>query len=479
MRILYLLLAALLFITSCEKELPLPKNSFPLVTTSVIDIDETGVTFVGALAHRGNSELTEYGFYYSLNSWAEIDGISYSPEMQTIKVTNPDENQFSVRIETGLASNVSYTVRAYVRAGQIHSQGNKVVFLSKGSFEPVIDSFTPSKIMPYQEIEIFGNFFAPSANINQVMFGEISGKVKEASVNRLLVEVPYFVQNLKTPITVRTLHRSGKSIDSIEIINPWKKTINLVIANDPGTGFLRNNKYYIPLRWSRNIVEYDPLTNIYTTLNISLGLHYTWVCSNDEKAYLLTGNYLLLFDPHTSNLTPFDNYPATINSTVFMFLLNNDVYIGSIDGNIFKKLDVQSGLWTNKTSLNKQGEVFSTSYFSLNDKGYLMLKNNGLHFYEYNPITDNWTEIAFLDNDMQSPYWFLFGNTIYTADGRKASLPMKKFANGIWEDIPQLPLTVTAISTFVYEGKGYCVCKSNSGQNQIWEFDPVIMRALK
>jgi hypothetical protein len=474
MRILYLLLAALLFITSCEKELPLPKNSFPLVTTSVIDIDETGATFVGEIVNMGNSNIVEYGFLYKYKYHSiYIDGVSYLSKTDTVKFVGRPEASFSYKMSSGLFENIEYRLWAYVKTNVYFSKGNETFFTGRAGLEPVIDSFTPTKVAMYKDIEIFGKNLAPQSAIVKVKIGDYDLPIIESSDQKLKVNIPNLRRNYTSKITVSYLNVAAQSRNTLEVVYPWTKKATKESNRLLTHGFLLHNKLYALFSWDKLLLEYDLATGTFTEFQLAQITHSsTRVCSNNDHAYMLIQNNLYEFEPNSHAYVQVATYPDERDYTEYMFLINGAVYVGSVDKKTLKMWDRHSGLWITKTPLNERGACAQNSYFVSENKAYLFLLNGGFNLYQYDPFADVWTKTVTIPDFFSGTFCFKIENAFYVGNGTP-NTPMKIFQNGLWNICPNRPSTTSVWSNVVYEGKGLIVSKTGETILEIWEFNPL------
>lgn len=112
---------------SCEEAIP-ETRSFPIIRTLVPkNIDSSGATFQGELITAGKSATTSYGFI-----WDTVE-----PDLETSNKielgTAVPEGEFEKRIESLLAKDVEYKVRAYAVQNGKAIYSNTISFTSLGS----------------------------------------------------------------------------------------------------------------------------------------------------------------------------------------------------------------------------------------------------------------------------------------------------------------------------------------------------------
>lgn len=205
-------------------------------------------------------------------------------------------------------------------------------------------------------------------------------------------------------------------------------------------------------------------------------------CSDDDAddAEIL-GNW--------TKISPFKGRPRsgaamfTVDSKVFMGLgYDGDEYIED-----FYVFDADEGFWEAKASfpgvLRERAVAFST-----NGKGYIGLGYNRERdkeelgdFWEYDPATDVWTQIAdFGGTPRYSALGFAIGSRAYVGTGFDGDRYNSDFweldiTTGTWSEIQSYPgEKIERGISFVVDNKGYVCTGRNNGIHNLdfWEFDP-------
>lgn len=123
---IFIALLIILLLYGCEDKEPYGRE-FPIIKTlDVIDIDESGATFQGALVKEGSTTTSSYGFVWDIKN----PNINYANKV--ILGKNIDSLTFNVRIDSTIINDLIYNVRVFATYDEKTLYGNVIQFGSKG-----------------------------------------------------------------------------------------------------------------------------------------------------------------------------------------------------------------------------------------------------------------------------------------------------------------------------------------------------------
>ena len=198
--------------TNCTDE-EFAERDYPrLITLQVSDLDETGATFNAEIYDRGNLEILNYGFVWSVISDPRL--------MDSEKKFHTEEfpsDKYSLRISNALRKNTTYYVRGFVQTSEQTVYAQVTEFRSAGSLAPVIFSFSPQSILYGDTLIIRGENFSSSTS-NSVDIGSFRAHLVEATDSLLKVTVPYRPLELESTLTVQVADQVTTSTDKVSLI---------------------------------------------------------------------------------------------------------------------------------------------------------------------------------------------------------------------------------------------------------------------
>jgi hypothetical protein len=214
-KLISFLLCAVLYSCTNENEF-----DYPLIQTGLVtNIDSTGATFHARITDLGNSDILEYGFFWSNNQNNEIES------SERFLISGPPSTiNISERITSTLEEGVVYYTKAFIRSSDYMSFGKDVAFTSMGSLKPVITDFFPKTGNIGDTLVIVGNNFSFLLKNNIVYFFKFPAEVIKAYQDSLFVIVPLFLFMEETYLTVSV---SGNKFNVSE---PFK--LKMPVIND-------------------------------------------------------------------------------------------------------------------------------------------------------------------------------------------------------------------------------------------------------
>lgn len=168
-----------------------------LRTLPVTEITPQGATFSANIPFRGSFEIKDYGFI-----WSEKSSLSITNSERLIIDGNLQTNSFSFVVDNALRRASTYYVRSFLRTDDYIVYGEVVSFLSAGSKNPFIESFSPSTGILLDTLTILGENF--SSISNQVTFNELDAEVISSTDRSIQVLVPSLLADEISGIRVNT-----------------------------------------------------------------------------------------------------------------------------------------------------------------------------------------------------------------------------------------------------------------------------------
>jgi N-acetylneuraminic acid mutarotase len=206
----------------------------------------------------------------------------------------------------------------------------------------------------------------------------------------------------------------------------WEQKADFIgVKRSAASAFEINGKGYVGLGYDgtnrlKDFYEYDPSTNVWKQKSDFGGsARYGAVGFQvSNKAYFGTGydgNYLKDFyqyDPSTDVWTLSAGFGGNKRRNATVFVIGDKAYFGTgISNNIFQtdfwEFDATTEIWTKKRDISKgDADEYNEDYallrsnassFVLNNLGYLVCGDNSTSTWQYNPVTDLWTEKTMLE----------------------------------------------------------------------------------
>jgi len=462
---------AIFMMVSCKKdaEHQLQKD-FPLPSTNVVNIEHTGVTFVGSFNHNGKVFVVDHGFEWSGGSRISLGALK-------------DDKDFQTRITHNMRPNHSYSVKAYVATDNFVVYGNEIMFISLGSSPPIIERIRPAEITVFMQpldITIYGKNFCSNKNDIKIISDaiipcyncSIISVAPDSVVVRLNNIIPgtnRFQLSILDKIMIVTFEAEGLIFENIE---PQPAKIGSILSIK-GQHFSNIQLFAFYNSDTYDKVEIVEKKDTEVKIKIPVlkeGLSKLFISDTKWNYYKLpidilspwkTVDYLDFFSPFSLSNTKFCNYQnkkyyieSTYTPTIIQFDFQNQTnqsitsipnefllygwrsyfMIGSkfyicTRADLFFCYDVETSSWEKLDSYTiiSNDPILS---FSIEDKGYVVARilNDDILF-EYDSVIKIWKQIGsvrhiFNDFILNFPEW---ESTIYK---NKAYIS----ANGkIWE----------------------------------------------
>ncbi len=422
---------------SCNEEEHHLLDKYPVIMTQAANnIDDSGVTVIGAVQQIGVESIIDHGFVWSMGELPTLNDSYHSLGELDSKKT------FQARIISDLKPDKTYSVRAYAKTKNFVAYGEVVKFKSLGSSAPVIERIEPTTINCYSDqIVIYGkNFCSSKEDItvkidkNNVYWGGIKSVSKDSivvsvydldiGINRVTVSV--FGKEATTSIktvglefdkiesqqviagssltirgkrlnNVRAVYYDGEAIAKIAKQTDSEILVDIPIIEE-GPRVLRiidtqYNHYYksdhsfnLPI----NIISPWKLHNI--SFHMPSGVCYTY----NNNIYIQDYDRIMEVDLIGNTLQQKTILPQTSNGDLPMlhFMIGNKIFFcfGVVDER-FWSYDISTDSW-------KELPAFPFEYipwyiaFAIGNKGYIItISNYDQYLWEYDHNTGAWTKL--------------------------------------------------------------------------------------
>ena len=325
--------------------------------------------------------------------------------------------------------------------------------------QAVITNVYPPRVFLSQTVMISGENFNPDPKMNHVEVGGFEAIVISSTAREIRIKLPSRLESGYYPVTVTTIAGSPVTWDGgIEVERAtWTRMADFPPSGRvAAAGFTARGKIYFgtglapDLDARSDFWEYDPEINTWTRrADFPMLITYATGFSINDMGYFAMGKLsssyyrtLNRYDPVNNSWKPMSPNPGESSSMDSPgFVINGKAYIPAA-GEMYE-YDPAYDRWTQKSYPYALGYFGGGSAFSINGKGYLGVgwdhdkHANVRDFFEYDPVTDIWTQ--------------------------KASFP------GTLRD--------NATSFSLPNGKGYVAMGYSTAKsvylNDVWEYDPV------
>lgn len=473
-RYLCLLLIALAFgLQSCEKqEITIAPRDYPVPEITVNTVPGK-VELTTRLINRGNQEIVKYGFEWDLTNG---EGWNFRKEF----TGDPGDN-FSYNITAGLTKGEQYEVRPFVITGKVTVYGGIRSFTSPAMSTPVISSLIPQKGTFGDTIVIEGANFSLLKNQNIVHFNSLTAEVITSEENRLVCIVPECGDVKKATIKVKCGPKEGISSTYFEYFSIWNQMKVINLQTKFATSFVIGNRGYIIQQNDSRVFEFNPddsTSTFYNYIPVNSGT-IPLSASDGTSAVGLFYKKLYHFTP-SEGWTYLSDYPAERHPFDFLFYLDGNVYVGSLQQELIYKYEPSLQKWTTLHSEVPGHTPVYAACHSINGKGYLIMNYTwtDAKLYIYHPSSNNWEPYSY---PLISKGWscqFFMDGRLYAGLGAKEhdnslqSVQEMKYFDLIdkqWYPYKPAPRAFQCEMSITINGKGYTFLRNSM---QVWEFDP-------
>lgn len=362
-------------------------------------------------------------------------------------------------------------------------------------------SISPLTFIPGGDFIVTGHNFDPVAALNQLYWGEFPIPIKSATANQIVGTWPLGLTRGTEGIKVISGGYSRLSSDKIEVLTPWKRIqaplintyysgLTLQGAFNFGTA-IGNNGYILSSSMDATY-KFDPTTGIWSSFGPYPSLK--WILTTYAASAVLNDTIYVIggysHDPGIS-LTSYNintNYGRYIGSSPdyegVAFGLNNKLYFGLDIRNGFNKfweLDpMHYYSFVEKGDFPIKMPGYYASYFTLNNKGYMVLANNQV--WEFDPDLLQWSRKSdFPGPSRKLAVSFCVNGILYFGTGINAGTLYKDIWKydpnaDSWTYVTDMYYPRHTATAFSINGKGY-IGFGSSGVNSgnlydFYEFDP-------
>ena len=299
----------------CRKDVPFERD-WPVVNTlPVTDVTQQGAKFNARITYRGNSEILNYGFV-----WSVLPRPTLEISDRKVFSENPVSDAFSAEITTTLSANLVFHVRSFVKTTDYIVYGTEVEFFSSGSGGPVIVSFLPRTGTWGDTITLRGKNFSYVNDNNSVWLEELKASLVFSTDTLIIFTIPEARNSDSVKINVAV---TGKSTTSSDYF-----------------------KYRIP-----EITGISPLTGtfldtlIITGKNFGKEIRYNNVYLNDLSAEIITSSPVALKITVPANLDMKENIIKVVSTGIELlynqrFILNPPVITSFAPDTITRQYEI-------------------------------------------------------------------------------------------------------------------------------------------
>ena len=461
--LIYIAVAVVMF--SCKKDVEHQwHNSYPILSTQpVLDIDDTGVTFVGSIKQNGKEPIVDHGFV-----WSVKENPTKKDSHISLGALNNDKD-FQTRIVNDLKPNQTYYVKAYIATNDYVVYGDEKKFISLGSSPPIIERLEPSEITCYiNKITVYGkNFCSDKADIKINLWDGYILSVSTDSIviglSNIIIGTNTFELSVFDKTVLITFEAVGLIIESIE---PQPAEIGSIVSIRG-----RHLKNIREIRLSGTLVEILEMNDTEVKIKIPVvkeGLLTLKI--TDTKGF----NYNLTIDI----LSPWKSIelPFILHNNVFCNYLNK---LYTLNNMSVYQLDMQNR--TNQSIAKMPEEPLwknTFRYFIIGSKFYICTQSD--LFLSYDIATDTWEKLPSYTHIIPRMFndpvlCFSIGDkgyvVSYCSTFNKNTLIEYDSSSRTWKEKSDVtyifsPWFWNNATVTTFNGKAYI-----SAMDRIWEFD--------
>lgn len=486
--------------TRIDFTVPYPMNNGPVNITVTVGSQSTVFNMpytvknpvikkVYPLTGTFNDEVTIEG--ENLLDGSTKPYVYFSSGSSSATIVTASQNKLVVKVPLDIDS-ISSHLRLYYYPNRLNFISTEYFVLSP----PEIISVTPSIITTSgQDVVISGSNFHPSAYSNEVSWDIYPLIVKSSTVSQIIASLPTSMPRINGNIIVKIRGYKRSYPITNQVKSYWGRIpVPSTFIWNPGAGYYEqgvafsiNGIGYMMDYNSGNMTSFNPLTNEFRDLGAFSTFHQSpgmSVAVNRDTAYLIAGNLgVFRYDIAANNWISICASPTPITYGV-AFSLNNTLYYGLTYSSSFileKKLwcyDFKSRIWTLKNNLPVLMTKAVGAYFTIENKGYVILTDSKL--WQYDPVTDVWSELAPYPRSLVwivNKVAFVIDNKAYVGLGDVSTDELLKYdpLTNAWTLFTSVPGGRRSVAiSFVVNNKAY-VGFGILGYNRardFYEFDP-------
>jgi hypothetical protein len=267
-----------------------------------------------------------------------------------------------------------------------------------------IQSISPGQLQFGGDVSITGDNFNPDPTRDIVKWNGYSLNVKSASKNEIIATIPTSIAGGISRIEVETGGYIRKSDLAYEIKAQWTRIIPPAwFSADtyrPGLSFSSKGLGYMLGSGDGNMTSFNPSNNEFINLGTFPRFSKCYGAAtlvNNDTLYIIGGSIgINRYDIDLNNWIYLGPAPIsymygaafTLNGKIYYGLTCNTADYSPIDKG-FWRYD-ESG-WVRLNDFPGNADWTQKAYFSINNKGYVILHDN--KFWEYDPDSDTWTNL--------------------------------------------------------------------------------------
>jgi N-acetylneuraminic acid mutarotase len=287
-------------------------------------------------------------------------------------------------------------------------------------------------------IKIIGSGFNPDYFYNKVWVGNERLSVEVKNTGLLHVHQIYSNEPIETPQTLK-VEIGGKTIqwpEQVRFYEPWIFQYYEYFMSSRDVGFSVGDRHFQSGHWysydffeivagTGNRIKRAPLP----VKNASYDYLRTSTFTTASKGYIFHPEGFFSYDPQSDKWTRLNDFPGSFTAESFAFNAGENGYIMTVSTtNPTRQVwryNETGDSWSRVADFPAAGTLRGIS-FTMHGKGYLglVLGANVNKLWEYDPVSNSWTEKVDLSGVMGYQLYvdrtvFVMDNFVYIAGGRK------------------------------------------------------------
>ncbi len=475
---------------SCNKELEVPDQYFPLIVMEDVEVSSQNVTFKAQLVNNGKSDIKEFGFIYSK------EGEFY---FRIPCGTGKPPKIFEYKATLGIYKGASYWVRAYLETTTDSVFSDEKIFSPKNTpIEMELTDFEPKTGNINQEIIISGKNLDPSFAL-RAYIGDFEAEIIENTATSIKIRVPNTRKVYSEKIKLVNRYDSIASASPFNVRFAWvqKKDFNFqsLAPRDCLFSFGLKNKGYLYFAGKSNLITYNPIKDEWTndgpTLPYNPGRNPSAIYVGDNEVYVLLHDRLYSYSEERGWAFLFNVTAVKEEYKRSLSYMNNKLYV--IVTNPRNVIEIQEYNMYSKSLTYIEIPTYprilqNTAFFAHQNKLYLLsmvdYADSFEAFFEYN--FESWMrkkdshieEMDFSESAYVS--YFKHNNLFYVGLGYSSGWGAGYGSHQYWRYDPQKSewkrmddclQSAYAVTTFLIENKAYMLSSGNGHRNTSWMFE--------
>ena len=188
LRVVYFICICFLIVQACKQE-EYVRDYPQILSTTLKSNTEQGISIEGAMGGVHLDQVIDHGFLWGMK------GNLTSEKSFGVHFGQPTSTLFSAELQSQLAKDVTYVIRAFLKTDKTIILGEPITFTSLGSSGAVIHSVSPTAVKPGDVITITGERFGTDASQVQTWLhfpqqGDATLAIKTIKDNQITATVP-------------------------------------------------------------------------------------------------------------------------------------------------------------------------------------------------------------------------------------------------------------------------------------------------